>query len=103
MERAVWLRIGQIRRDLAQLKNLDYLKRNTRKTVFDVTSSGANGRSTCKMKLPIVISTVENPKTHHEDERDDYLLFVTFVLFPLMDENEGGKEIRDEEGGPEST
>ncbi|KAF8387522.1 hypothetical protein PRIPAC_76664 [Pristionchus pacificus] len=25
--------------------------------------SGANGRSTCKMKLPIVISTPKNPNT----------------------------------------
>eukprot|EP00080_Pristionchus_pacificus_P014996 PDM75016.1 hypothetical protein PRIPAC_40397 [Pristionchus pacificus] len=35
----------------------------SRKTVFDVTSSGANGRSTCKMNMHIVIRTLENPKT----------------------------------------
>ncbi|KAF8353460.1 hypothetical protein PRIPAC_91478 [Pristionchus pacificus] len=38
--------------------------RNTRKSVFDVTSSGINWRSTLKMKMSIVISTLENPETH---------------------------------------
>ncbi|KAF8360137.1 hypothetical protein PRIPAC_98120 [Pristionchus pacificus] len=37
---------------------------NTRKSVFDVTSSGINWRSTLKMKMSIVISTLENPETH---------------------------------------
>ncbi|KAF8368492.1 hypothetical protein PRIPAC_86321, partial [Pristionchus pacificus] len=36
---------------------------NQRKTVFDVTSSGANEGSTSKISIPIVISTLENPKS----------------------------------------
>ncbi|KAF8360142.1 hypothetical protein PRIPAC_98125 [Pristionchus pacificus] len=36
------------------------------KTVFDVTSSGTNWRSTLKMKMSIVISTLENPETRFQ-------------------------------------
>ncbi|KAF8365749.1 hypothetical protein PRIPAC_83578, partial [Pristionchus pacificus] len=42
----------------------DDLTSKTRKTVFDVTSSGANRGSTTKTNKPIVISTLENPETH---------------------------------------
>ncbi|KAF8373011.1 hypothetical protein PRIPAC_79440, partial [Pristionchus pacificus] len=37
--------------------------RNSTKTVFDVTSSEANGGSTTKMNMPTVISTLKNPKS----------------------------------------
>ncbi|KAF8368310.1 hypothetical protein PRIPAC_86139 [Pristionchus pacificus] len=41
---------------------------NTRKTVFDVTSSETNGTSTCKMNVRMVISTLKNPKNHCYEE-----------------------------------
>ncbi|KAF8366263.1 hypothetical protein PRIPAC_84092 [Pristionchus pacificus] len=37
--------------------------RNSMKTDFNVTSSGANEASTGKMSVPIVITTLENPKS----------------------------------------
>ncbi|KAF8384278.1 hypothetical protein PRIPAC_73420, partial [Pristionchus pacificus] len=37
--------------------------RKSTKTVFDVTSSGANGGSTLKMTKLIVLSTLENPRS----------------------------------------
>ncbi|KAF8367399.1 hypothetical protein PRIPAC_85228, partial [Pristionchus pacificus] len=42
----------------------------SRKTVFDVTASGANGRSTCKMNLPIVNPSLIVPKTDTADKKE---------------------------------
>ncbi|KAF8355204.1 hypothetical protein PRIPAC_96827, partial [Pristionchus pacificus] len=58
--------------------------RNNRKTVFDVTPSGANGRSTCKMKLPTIISTLENPETHCFSESRFLSCAKTILICPIL-------------------
>ncbi|KAF8367528.1 hypothetical protein PRIPAC_85357, partial [Pristionchus pacificus] len=42
-----------------------------------VKPSGANGRSTCKMNLPIVISTPKNPKTHSVPNTFGFVRFLS--------------------------
>ncbi|KAF8381482.1 hypothetical protein PRIPAC_70624 [Pristionchus pacificus] len=72
MSTSHWLQMASRRKQIFEIFSAtrrDKIRRlwlpgKSRKSVFDVTPSGANGTPTLKMKKPLVISTLENPKSH---------------------------------------